>query len=92
MVFLSICHHFLQATETPEGISSKIPSQNSLRIAAFVGEEMKQYFVPVEQKVLCQVRSFQLVFLQDYILAYPDSYHFSLYCMLVMKSWVGAWE
>lgn len=60
MVFLSICHHFLQATETPEGISSEIPRRNSPRIAGVVGEEMNQYFVLVEQKVLCQVPSFQL--------------------------------
>ena len=82
-------HFFtLQCTETP--------TPNSPRIAAFV-EEMKQYFVIVEQRVLCQVPSFQLAlfisfsahyvfhlqypkpiknvmfFLQDYVLAIPDS-------------------
>ncbi len=60
---------------------------------------MKQFFVLVEQKVLCQVPSFQfalfilfsayyafhlqyprsiknvMFFLQDYVLAYPDSMH-----------------
>ena len=73
------------------------PLRSCLRIAAFVAEEQKQYFVLVERKVLCQVPSFQMAlfitfssfyvfhleypkllkhtmfFLQDYVLAYPDS-------------------
>ena len=87
----------LQYTETPEQVASEPPTRNSPRIAAFVGEEAKQYFVIVEQRVLCQVSSFQLAlfisfsayyvfhlqypkpiknvmyFLQDYVLAMPDS-------------------
>lgn len=91
-------HFFtLQCTETPEQVASEPPTSNSSQIAAFVGEEMKQYFVIVEQRVLCQVPSFQLslfisfsahyvfhlqypkpiknvmFFLQDYVLAIPDS-------------------
>ena len=46
-------------TETPENATRQPPSRNSPRIAAFVGEENKQYFVFVEQKVLCQVPSIQ---------------------------------
>lgn len=34
-------------------------ARNSPRIAAFIGEETKQYFVLVEQDVLCQVPSVQ---------------------------------
>ena len=73
------------------------PLRTSPRIAAFVGDQAIQYFVLVEQRVLCQVSSFQQAmfvafssfyifhleypkelknvtsFLQDYIIAYPDS-------------------
>ena len=84
-------------TETPEHVCDEVPIRSYPRIAAFVGEEQKQYFVLVERKVLCQVPSFQMAlfitfssfyvfhleypkllkhtmfFLQDYVLAYPDS-------------------
>ena len=58
---IAMSAHFftLQCTETPEQVASECPTRNSPRIAAFVGEEAKQYFVIVEQKVLCQVPSFQ---------------------------------
>ena len=35
------------------------PPRNSPRFVAFVGEHQTQYYVLVEQKVLCQVPSFQ---------------------------------
>lgn len=56
---MSIINVSLQITETPEYASTEAPTRSSPRIAAFVGEEQKQYFVIVEQKVLCQVPSIQ---------------------------------
>ena len=47
----------LQYTEAPEQVAREPPTRNSPRIAAFLGEEAKQYFV------------------QDYVLAMPDSLH-----------------
>ena len=64
----------LQYTEAPEQVAREPPTRNSPRIAAFVGEEAKQYFVIVEQRVLCQVSNV-CFFLQDYVLAMPDSLH-----------------
>lgn len=43
----------LQSCDTPEQACTEAPVRNSPRIAAFVGEETKQYFVLLEQKVLC---------------------------------------
>ena len=40
--------------------------RNSPRIAAFIGEEIKQYFVRVEQDVLCQVLSIHLALFIDF--------------------------
>ena len=40
-------------------MSKEPPVRNSPRIAAFIGDESQQYFVLIEQKVLCQVPSFQ---------------------------------
>ena len=57
--FVRIINVSLQITETPEYASTEAPTRSSPRIAAFVGEEQKQYFVIVEQKVLCQVPSIQ---------------------------------
>lgn len=57
--FVSIINVSLQITETPEYASTEAPTRSSPRISAFVGEEQKQYFVIVEQKVLCQVPSIQ---------------------------------
>ena len=86
-----------QICDTPEHVCKEAPMRNSPRIAAFIGEETKQYFVLVEQDVLCQVPSVHLAlfiafsayyvfhleypkqlksvmyFIQDYVLAYPDS-------------------
>ena len=50
----------LQSCDTPEQACTEVPVRNSPRIAAFVGEETKQYFVLLEQRVLCQVPSIQL--------------------------------
>ena len=50
---------FLQVTETPERVCNEAPMRNSPRIASFIGDELQQYFVVIEQKVLCQVPSFQ---------------------------------
>ena len=50
---------FLQNTETPQHVCRETPLRNSPRIEAFVGDEAIQYFVLVEQCVLCQVPSFQ---------------------------------
>ena len=66
-----------QITDTPEHASKEAPARNSPRIAAFVGEENKQYFILVEQKILCQVPSIQfalfIVFSAYYVihLEYP---------------------
>lgn len=46
-------------TETPEHVCKEPPCRNSPRIAAFLGEESQQYFVLLEQKVLCQLPSLQ---------------------------------
>jgi hypothetical protein len=88
---------YIQPTTTPEEVAKEIPPRNSPRFVAFVGERQTQYYVLVEQKILCQVPSFQdalfvtfsayyvfhlgyptaienvYFFLQDYVLAYPDS-------------------
>ena len=50
---------FLPNTETPQHVCRETPLRNSPRIEAFVGDEAIQYFVLVEQCVLCQVPSFQ---------------------------------
>ena len=87
----------IQLTTAPEEVAKESPPRNSPRFVAFVGERQTQYYVLVEQTVLCQVPSFQdalfvtfssyyvfhlgyptaienvYFFLQDYVLAYPDS-------------------
>ena len=65
----------LQYTETPEQVASEPPTRNSPRIAAFVGEEAKQYFVIVEQRVLCQVSSFQLALFVSFSSYYIFIFH-----------------
>ena len=57
--YLHITAYFLQVTETPERVCKETPTRNAPRIAAFIGEESQQYFVLIEQNVLCQVSSFQ---------------------------------
>lgn len=52
-------HIYFQNTETPEHVCRELPQRSSPRIAAFIGEEMIQYFVLVEQCVLSQVPSLQ---------------------------------
>ena len=47
-----------QITETPERVSRET-QHNAPQIAAFVGDETVQYFVIIEQRVLCQVATFQ---------------------------------
>ena len=44
-------------TETPEYVCKEPPCKNSPRIAGFFGEESQQYFVLLEQRVLCQLPS-----------------------------------
>ena len=87
----------MQLPKTPAEAAKELPLRNSPRIAAFLGDETRQYFIIVEQTVLCQVPSFQfalflffsayyvfhleypksikniMFFLQDYVLAFPDS-------------------
>ena len=58
-IHATFLHLLLQVTETPEGVCKEAPLRNSPRIAAFIGEESQQYFVLIEQCVLCQVPSFQ---------------------------------
>ena len=41
-------------------VCKEAPLRNSPRIAAFIGEESQQYFILLEQRVLCQLPSFQL--------------------------------
>ena len=50
----------LQVTETPERVCKETPTRNALKIAVFIGEEPQQYFLLIEQNILCQVPSFQL--------------------------------
>lgn len=50
---------YLQITDTPEQVCRDPPTRSSPRIAAFVGVEAIQYFILVEQCVLCQVPSLQ---------------------------------
>ena len=57
--YIIITAYFLQVTETPERVCKETPTRNAPRIAAFIGEESQQYFVLIEQNVLCQVSSFQ---------------------------------
>lgn len=52
-------HIYFHNTETPEHVFSELPLRSSPRIAAFIGEEMIQNFVLVEQCVLSQVPSLQ---------------------------------
>ena len=61
-------------TETPEHVSDEVPICSYPRIAAFVGEEQKHYFVLVEQKGLCQVPSFQMAL----FIAFSSFYVFHL--------------
>ena len=49
----------MQPTTTPEEVAKENPPRNSPRFVAFVGERQTQYYVLVEQKILCQVPSFQ---------------------------------
>lgn len=74
-------HHYqcpvpLQITESPENVSQR-SGKNSPRVATFVGDESIQYFILVEQTVLCQSRSLQyalfLTFSSYYVfhLEYP---------------------
>ena len=48
-----------QLTERPEDVLTTSPVRSAPRIAAFTGEEAVQYFVLVEQAILCQVPTFQ---------------------------------
>jgi len=50
---------FTVAYGTPEQVCTQPPIRSCPRIAAFIGEETIQHFVLLEQKVLCQVPSFQ---------------------------------
>ena len=90
-------HFTLQMTDTPENASIEAPIRNSPRIAAFIGEENKQYFIIVEQKVLCQVPSIQfaifIVFSSYYVfhLEYPNCkimcYHTRTQCVDQVLTW-----
>ena len=40
-------------------MAKESPMRNSPRFIAFIGETQSQYYILVEQKVLCQVPSFQ---------------------------------
>lgn len=44
---------------TPEDVAMESPVCNSPRFVAFIGETQSQYYILVEQKVLCQVPTFQ---------------------------------
>ena len=57
--------------DTPEHACRQASTRNSPRIVAFIGEETKQYFVLVEQDVLCQVPSVQLTLQCILHLEYP---------------------
>ena len=50
--------YYLQLT-TPEDVAMERPVRNSPRFVAFTGETQSQYYIIVEQKVLCQVPTFQ---------------------------------
>ena len=50
---------YVQLTERPEEVCKEPPVRTAPRIAAFVGEEAVQYFISVEQRVLCQVPNLQ---------------------------------
>ena len=68
----------MQPTTTPEEVAKESPPRNSPRFVAFVGERQTHY-VLVEQKILCQVPSFQdalfVTFSSYYVfhLGYPSA-------------------
>ena len=70
--------YYVQLT-TPEDVAMERPVRNSPRFIAFTGETQSQYYVIVEQKVLCQVPTFQdalfITFSCFYVfhLGYPTS-------------------
>ena len=75
--------HSLQLTERPDDICGQLPLRTSW-IAAFVGDEAIQYFVLVEQKVLCQIPSFQ----QALFIAFSSFYVFHLEYPEEVKSFI----
>ena len=52
---------------TPEEVAKESPPRNSPRFVAFIGERQTQYYVLVEQKILCQVPSFQDALLSPFL-------------------------
>ena len=58
-VHYELYSHF-RLLNPPEHVCKEVPLRNSPRIAAFIGEESQQYLILLEQRVLCQLPSFQL--------------------------------
>ena len=49
---------YIQNTFSPEAMARLPPARNSPRIVAVLGEESRQYFIVIEQAILCQVPTF----------------------------------
>ena len=53
-----MCIYCTQNTSSPEALARLPPARNSPRIIAVIAEESRQYFIVIEQAVLCQVPTF----------------------------------
>lgn len=71
LLFVFVC---VQMTDDPEVVASRDPKRSAPRLACFPGDEESQYFLFIENEVLCITQTFH----QAFVLWFISHYVFNL--------------